>query len=85
MATGTGAQLAGEGGASCPRILTSLSEGIAPASLRRAAIADVGALRIEGEGGFILFHGVEGVEYFMPMVREEGSWKVAALVPSALL
>ena len=82
-------QLSGAGGKagsspSCAKIIASLSAGLPPPALREAAVADVGALRVEGERGFLLFHGAHGLDYFMPMVREGGEWKVAALAPSAV-
>ncbi len=89
MSPGVAASLSqlasGESGkAGCPEILASLSTGLPPAVLREAARADVGALRTEGDRGFLLFEGAEGVNYFMPMTMESGSWKVAAIAPSAL-
>lgn len=81
-------QLAGSSSAgkqpSCAQLLASLSAGLPPAVLREAAVADVGALRVEGSRAFILFHGAHGTSYFMPMSREGGGWKVAAIAPSAL-
>lgn len=81
-------QMSGEGpggqSPSCATILAALSGGLPPAALREVAVADVGALRVEGERAFVLFHGAQGVDYFMPMVREGGEWKVAALAPSAI-
>lgn len=38
----------------------------------------------EGDRGFLLFHGVLGADYFMPMAREGGMWRVAAIAPSAI-
>lgn len=91
MAPGTAASLTqlggGKGGrAGCPRALASLSAGIPPTALREAAVAEVGhgALREEGDRAFLLFRGAHGADYFMPMVREDGAWKVAALAPSPL-
>jgi hypothetical protein len=69
---------------SCAKVLASLSAGVPAAALREAAIADVAALRVEGENGFLLFHGAHHQDYFMPMRQVAGTWKVAALAPSAL-
>jgi hypothetical protein len=92
MAAGVTAQLAqfsaGSAGdkktPSCAKLLAGLSVGIPAATMREAAQADVGALRVEGESAFLLCHGAHGVDYFMPMDREGGDWKVAAIAPSAL-
>ena len=77
---------AGQGGQqpSCAELLAGLSAGLPPSVLREVAVADVGSLRVEGDSGFLLFHGANGVDWFVPMVREDGTWKVAALAPSAL-
>lgn len=68
----------------CPQILSSLSAGLPPSALREAAQADVGALRIEGERAFLLYHGAHNTDYFMPMSQEGERWKVAAIAASAL-
>lgn len=81
-----GAQLGearGDGGPSCPELLAGLSGGVPEAALREAAVADAGALRSEGGRGFLLFHGAGRIAYFIPMVREGGHWKVAAIAASA--
>lgn len=76
---------AGEGGkATCAKLLASLSSSAPPATLREAAVADVGALRVDGDFAFLLFHGAGGTDYFMPMARVSGVWKVAAISASAL-
>jgi hypothetical protein len=78
-------QLASGGGkSSCAAILASLSAGVPDSALREAAAVDAGALRGEGDSGFLLLHGAHGVDWFVPMAREGGTWKVAALAPSAL-
>lgn len=74
----------GSGRASCAEILASVSTGLPPAARREAAVADVGALRSEGDRAFLLFHGAGGADYFIPMTEEGGSWKVAALAASSL-
>jgi hypothetical protein len=71
-------------GASCPEIIASLSAAVPAAALREAADAEAGALRTEGDRAFLLFHGAHGLDYFMPMAAEEGSWKVAAVAASAM-
>lgn len=82
-------QLAGTGGQgakapSCAEVLASLSAGLPPQLLSESAIADVGALRAQGDRGYLLFHGAEGSDYFIPMASQGGEWRVAAVAPSAL-
>jgi hypothetical protein len=76
----------GGGKPTCATVLADLSTGVPRAALREEADqADVAALRVEGDRGFLLFRGVEGEAFFVPMLREDGQWKVAAIAPSALL
>jgi hypothetical protein len=80
------AQLAASGHpASCPKVLATLSGPVPVAERREAAIADAGALRIEGDRAFLLFHGAHGQAYFMPMVSVDGRWLPAAISASVLL
>lgn len=72
-------------GSACAAILAKLTN---PAAkdllLEEAEVADVGSLRIEGERAFVLFRGPEGEILAMPMAREDGAWKVAALASTPL-
>jgi hypothetical protein len=72
-------QLEGKG---CAAILTALVVRT-PASSRANPMTDgVASLRFEDDRGFALFHGAGGVDYFVPMVKEDGEWRVGALAPS---
>jgi hypothetical protein len=65
----------------CGEILAAL-EGRAPASTRANTLTGpIASLRVEGDRGFALYHGAHGVDYFVPMIREGGKWKVGSLVP----
>jgi hypothetical protein len=55
-----------------------------PAAFAKDAAAEVAALRVQGDHGFLLFHGLQGVDYLVRMVREGGSWKLEAPAPSEL-
>jgi hypothetical protein len=66
-------------GAGCGAILGTLSEGVPKGALEEAAQVDAGALRVEGERAFLLYHGAQGVDYAIPIAEEGGEWKVAAL------
>jgi hypothetical protein len=68
----------------CAAALATLSAGSPAAAVREAAVADAGALRVNGRHGFLLFHGAHHSDYFMPMAREGGRWKIAALAASPL-
>lgn len=72
-------------GKECPDLLEALT-GPAPASTRASTIGDgIDSLRFEGERGFALYHGTDGKDYFLPLVKEDGEWKVGALAPSEFL
>jgi hypothetical protein len=71
--------------AGCERILARLSAAVPAATLRQAALAEIGSLRVEGGQAFLLFRGAGGDAYFMPMVQEGDAWKVAAIAGSPLL
>jgi hypothetical protein len=69
-------------GKGCAAVLESLM-GRAPASTRANPMTGaVASLRFEGDRGFALFHGSHGVDYFAPMVKEDGEWKVGTIAPS---
>jgi hypothetical protein len=69
----------GKGVKSCPEVLEGLATGSSQQALVATARADVGALRVEGDHGFALYHGPGGEPFAMPMVREGGAWKVGSL------
>jgi hypothetical protein len=72
-------QLKGKG---CAAILKRLMSR-APASTRTNTLTEgVASLRVEADRGFALYHGAGGVDYFVPMAKEDGQWKIAAIAPS---
>jgi hypothetical protein len=69
-------------GKDCAAILAALT-GSAPTSTRASTLTGpVGSLRVEGERGFALYHGAHSADYFVPMIKEDGKWKVGAIAPS---
>jgi hypothetical protein len=75
----------GEQKPSCGETLAALAAAVPAAALREAAEVDVGALRVEGDTGFLLLRGAGDEHYFIPMRREDGGWKVAGIAASPLL
>jgi hypothetical protein len=69
----------GKGVKSCAEVLEGLASGSSQQALVATARADVGALRIEGDHGFLLYRAPGGEPYAMPMVLEGGAWKVGSL------
>ncbi len=75
------AQLEGKG---CPELVEALTGGV-PASTRASKIGDgIESLRYQGARAFALWHGTDKTDYFIPLVKEDGEWKVGALAPSEL-
>ena len=71
---------AGAGSRTCAALLAKLVNPAAKQELlREARKADVGSLRVEGERGFVVYRGLDGAIMAMPMSRDGGGWKVAAL------
>lgn len=69
-------------GSSCAAALAVLA-GSRPAPADPLA-GSIASLRVEGDRGFALFHGDDGVDYVVPMQREGSVWKVASLEPVEL-
>jgi hypothetical protein len=77
------AVFAGEAGAGtrCPQANAKLAER-SPASARATPLSGpLAALRVESPHAFALFVGSGGQQYVMPMVSEDGAWKVNQLAP----
>jgi hypothetical protein len=69
-------------GKGCTAILTAVTAGT-PSSTRVDTMTDgIASLRVEGDRGFALYHGAKGIDYFVPMTKEDGEWKVGALAPT---
>jgi hypothetical protein len=71
-------------GAGCAPILKAFTRPLPPAVQREITTVDAGSLRREGEQGFLIYFGADHVKYAMPLVDEDGSWKVAALSGTTL-
>jgi hypothetical protein len=69
---------------SCEAIMGALTEGVPKSALDEAAQAEVGALRVEGDRAFLLYHGARNTDYTIPMAKEGGAWKVGALAGTPL-
>ncbi|HYG97223.1 MAG TPA: hypothetical protein VD741_08965 [Solirubrobacterales bacterium] len=62
----------------CPDLLETLNSRSSDTALKESAQADVGSLRMEGDRGFLLYHGPGGMGYAIPVTEEGGAWKLAA-------
>lgn len=69
----------------CGPILEALASQADPKLYRKeAAQANVGSLRIEDERAFVIFRGLEGTVYTIPMVDEDGEWRLGSIAPTPL-
>jgi hypothetical protein len=69
----------------CAAILEALSSQANRKLLREeAAQADVGSLRIEDERAFVIFRGLDKTVYTIPMVDEDGEWRLGSIAPTPL-
>lgn len=69
---------------SCTATLTSLLRGASSGTPEEVRQADVGSLRVDGDSGFILYHGARDTNFTISVVKEDGSWKMGALSPSSI-
>ena len=72
-------QLATGSGGSCSANLGALTGKTPTATLREAAVANVGSLRVKGDRGFLIYRGAGAGIYTIAVTREGGAWKVATL------
>lgn len=69
-------QLKGKG---CAPILDALTASVPDATRTAMTEVDAASLRYDEERAFLLYHGADDTDYFIPMVEEQGNWKVSAL------
>jgi hypothetical protein len=72
-------------GKGCGAVLEALMGKASAATRANTLAGPIASLRVEGDRGFVLYHGAKGVDYFVPMAKEGGKWKVAAIAPSEFL
>lgn len=63
----------------CAAALAALSEKVPTSTLAEAAVANVGALRFEGDRAFVIYRGVQGTVFAISMEKQGGAWKVGSL------
>lgn len=68
----------------CAPVVEALSGGALPDSTKRELTeVNAASLRVDSDGAFLIYHGARNAGYFSRMVNEGGTWKVAALAPTA--
>jgi hypothetical protein len=68
----------------CPGLLQAFSSQLPPRVLADAAKAEVTSVRLQADRAYAIYTGAGGLTYVMPMTREDGAWKAAALAASNL-
>jgi hypothetical protein len=77
-------ELAGGSDVACRRALPALLEPHIYAAMRAQARARVEAARVEGDRAFVVFHAPGARLYQLPLLNEDGEWKVGLLTASVL-
>lgn len=72
-------------GGSCATVLSKILTSRAAPLARAQAAGEVRKVRVDDERAFVVFHA-PGAELFqLTMVREEGDWKAATVIPSVMV
>jgi hypothetical protein len=81
LGSGKGAQRS-----KCKKELKKLAEPLSGSKKIRADTlsGEIAALRVKGNQAWALFHGSDGKDNAMPMEREDGVWKVGAILTTEL-
>lgn len=69
---------------SCEELVRALKSQIPAKRLPPSGPIEVTAVRIEGDHGFVIYRDEEGRSSAFPVVRDDGVWKVAAIVGASL-
>lgn len=71
---------------SCVRSLLGQATPVSASAAKRAntMTGPIDALRVKGDRGYALYHGAKGKDYAIPMKKEDGEWKVDAIVTTEL-
>ena len=79
------AEQPGQEAPDCAVLLKTLTRHPLPASVRReSTIVDAGSLRIGEGNSFLIYRGAGGTVFAMPLVEEDGTWKLTLISPTAL-
>lgn len=70
----------------CAAALKKLAEPLSGSKeIRKNTLSgSIAALRVKGDQGYALYHGKDGKDYAVPLEKEDGEWKVSALVTTPL-
>jgi len=69
-------------GKDCAELLEALTASVPPSARVSTIGGGIDSFRFQGDRGFALYHGTDGKDYFIPLVKEGGEWKIGGLAPS---
>lgn len=70
--------------ANCGEVLKAFTRPLPASVQREITTVDAGSFRHEDEQGFLIYYGADHTAYAMPLIAEDGTWKVTALSGSEL-
>jgi hypothetical protein len=70
-------------GEGCAATLTKASKNLPENGLPNTMTGPIDSFRVEGNRGFALWHGNDGVDYTLPL-KMEGGWKLTLFEPTAV-
>jgi hypothetical protein len=73
-----------QSGQGCAATLAGITPSLPPKVQKELTAVDAGSLRTKGEQAFLIYRGLEGTTYTIPMAQEDGVWKVGALAATAI-
>jgi hypothetical protein len=82
---GKQAQRDGSESLGCAGVMRAFTQGLPRSALRSAAEIRVLSMRVEAEQAFLIYRDGKGVPSAIPMAREGGGWRVAAIAGSGLV
>jgi hypothetical protein len=63
----------------CPKALEAQARPVPPAARANTMIGPIAALRVKGGfNGFAFWHGTEGKDYVIPLIKQGGEWKLVS-------
>jgi hypothetical protein len=72
------------GGKGCVATFSAVYPHLEPGAWASTMTGPIASLRVTGSDGIAIYHGTTGRDYSMPMRKEGGTWKVAAIGPVAV-
>lgn len=68
----------------CAGLIDMFTAPMTPKLRRTIAKADIASVRAEEDAAFVLYRGHQKQVFLLPMAREDGQWKVAAIAASPM-